>query len=299
MLKICTGMICGARALAGVVPMALAVVAGPCHAEMIGEAAVVSSTETTALLRFTDGSGDQRFVSVARDSVDDDWRATGGIPPQRGIVFGNPHPRLPGIAQLRDRGIEPSDVVKPFSLAIADETFDDLTVYRVTDDEFAIALQVDGLVTSIYYAGQFIGIVMEAKVGMVPYCEAFQSSCCHIAEVGDPLDDDNPVKRVPMPYLPACQMAIGMCGSQVVSDACDSLTNACNCGWDDSHPAHDHCKDNNNNAQACIDHCWLCDPGCPPDSEPSDGDDDDDDDIDQDLREILDLLEKILDMLAV
>lgn len=170
---------------------------------------VLLESDTNLIIEVRDAQDDTLSISFNRTDTNEVWQADGALQEERGIVFGDPAPKLPTRAGLRDRDVALDDVVSTFDSSLSLRLADDVTVYQLHQNELLIALSIDGMVVHLAY----VGTLVENLQGVPPQaiCNSLKDACCAIGNM----------------HIESCRQAIRHCSHGIESSACQCLYDAC------------------------------------------------------------------------
>jgi hypothetical protein len=176
---------------------------------------VLAQSEHALEMQFTDGTGASVTIEFTRENLHAPWIPVAPLQTERGFAFGNQSPRLPTLARLRERDLDPALVVRPFEPDFCIGDIDDLTIYQLEDRQIVVAVHNDGLVVSVGYAGHFAHAVWFTVPRIERVCQALLTLCCD--GTGAP----------PTPDLTSCRNVIRYCSQQLRDEVCVCILNWC------------------------------------------------------------------------
>lgn len=228
-----------ASSMAAVVMLCWAGIAASTSSTSQASIDILSQNAEELVVQFTDATGGTSQITFEKETEDTHtyWRPAPQLQTVPGIEFGSSNPRFPTQMRIEtDASIDSTSLVHTFSPSIADETFDNITVYRSYHNELAVALHNDGVVTSIHYAGLWASYTASPPAsGVIDLCERWTDGCCRQELVQPDPEDPGTWYWVPNPYLPACRTGYANCGdASTRTDICECLATSCSSphDWD-------------------------------------------------------------------
>lgn len=246
---------------------------------------IQSQTSTALSIRVFDTTNAQLSLNFARTAPGDSWKtdSSGSL----GIIFGNTEPRYAGRAVRRSLGLTAQQSLRTFDSSIATRTFTDVTVFK-TYSGMAIGLWQGRVITEIWYVGTLVDqAIQEAQENPDPdgsMCAAVRALCCRQTD-GEP-----------NPNMDSCAAAL-QCPSQLVA-ACACLDVICAMCVPGPQPPFPPCAPEKQALaeRACNMGAPVCQPPAPPPPPPPPPKWVDD--LQELLREILERLQEIIDVIA-
>ena len=195
--------------------------------------AIVTETETTLTLRFTDARASQSTIEFKRTTSTATWTPPAGANGSEGIVFGRANPVYASIARQRAQGITAEQAITTLTSAISTRPLTDITIFRLGATEMAIGLWQGKSITEIWFVGTVIEeLLLGPGTAGRSFCDRGLTLCCQSLTVPSP-GYGNP-SSIPNPRISACKMVALVCGDAAKASACDCLLDACNFCFD--HP---------------------------------------------------------------